>query len=212
MLRFDVGIRRYTANAITHCLTQKLRFDIGIKRVTIHSHRRAGFPRPIVYTPALLLQALVPRCYGWHIPSFSTKTYKTLCVSAKGYGPLPFAGWGLVRGFASPRTHPTKGSSSSVGSWRWHKEKPWKQATAVTPISQFLTINSYRASRFSRFFLLWGKPEVRRLFLLRLRLAEACFGARRSRRRNKGRSPCITARVLFVFVRIGAGKNMNLRS
>ena len=87
----------------------------------------------------------------------------------------------------------------------YSQEKPWKQANAITPISQFLTINSYRASRFSRFFLVWCKPEVRRLFLLRLRLAEACFGARRSRRRNKGRSPCITARVLFVFVRIGTG-------
>ena len=38
--------------------------------------------------------------------------------------------------------------------------------------------------------------------LFRHRLAEACFGARQSRKRNKGRSPCITARVLFVFVRI----------
>ena len=99
--------------------------------------------------------------------------------------------------------HPGNGSSSFVGTWRWHKEKPLKQARAVTPVSQFLTINSYRASLFSRFFLLWCKPEERRLFLLRLQLAEACFGARRSRRRNKGRSPCITARVLFVFVRIG---------
>ena len=31
---------------------------------------------------------------------------------------------------------------------------------------------------------------------------QACFGARRSRKRNKGRNPCITARALFVFVNI----------
>ena len=51
-------------------------------------------------------------------------------------------------------------------------------------------------------FLLWCKPEARRLFLLRCRLAEACFEARRHRRRNKGRIPCITARVLLVFVKM----------
>ena len=54
---------------------------------------------------------------------------------------------------------------------------------------------------FLRFSLLWCKPEERRRFLLRDRHAEACFGAGRHRRRNIGRSPCITARVFLVFVK-----------
>ena len=57
----------------------------------------------------------------------------------------------------------------------------------------------HRASLFSRFSLLWCKPEERRLFHLRCRLAEACFGASRRRRRNKGRNPCITARGFICF-------------
>ena len=70
----------------------------------------------------------------------------------------------------------------------------------VTFNSQLRSLNTkHRASLFSRFSLLWCKPEERRLFLLRCRFAEACFGASRHRRRNKGRSPCITARGFICF-------------
>ena len=85
--------------------------------------------------------------------SLETKNNKTLCAGAKGLGPLPFVGWGLARGWASPRPHPTKGRSSSVGSWPWHKGKPEKQAGAVkvksdewrekiTRLSSLFTLNS----------------------------------------------------------------------
>ena len=43
------------------------------------------------------------------------------------------------------------------------------------------------------------KPEERRLFLLRRRFAEACFGANRRRRRNKLRSHCNRKRFFWFL-------------
>ena len=53
------------------------------------------------------------------------------CCQRQGLCPLPFEGWELVRGWASHRPQPPNGRSSSVGSWHWHKEKPWKQTNAT---------------------------------------------------------------------------------
>ena len=78
----------------------------------------------------------------------------------------------------------------------------------VTSNSQLRSLYAkHCASLFSRFSLVWCKPEERRLFLLRCRFAETCFGASRHRRRNKGRSPCITANVLLVFVMSSLSKH-----
>ena len=55
-----------------------------------------------------------------------------------------------------------------------------------------------RHQRFWRFFC-DCKPEARRLFLLSRRLAEACFGASRRRRRKKGEALAIASGFIWFL-------------
>ena len=135
------------------------------------------------------------------VNSFLTKTRKTSLCQRQGLRPFAIFRWRAYERHTSHRSPTANGRFSFVESWRWHNGKTLKTGYRdVTSNSQLPSLNAkHRASLFSRFSLLWCKPEERRLFLLRCQLAEACFGASRHRRRNKGCSPCITARGFICF-------------
>ena len=135
------------------------------------------------------------------VNSSLTKTRKTPLCQRQGLRPFAIFGLRAYERHTSYRPPTANGRFSFVESWCWHNGKTLKTGYRdVTSNSQLPSLNAkHRASLFSRFSLLWCKPEERRLFLLRCQLAEACFGASRHRRRNKGCSPCITARGFICF-------------
>ena len=101
---------------------------------------------------------------------------------------------------ASHRPQTANGRFYFIESWRWQRKTLKTSYRDVNSNSQLPSLYAkHRASLFSRFSLLWCKIEERRLFLIRCRFAEACFGANRHRRRNKGRSSCITTRGFICF-------------